>query len=72
MCAAALELARGEHDLERVADLYVRALEETAGAPAARSAVISEISVAAVEVGLDVDGEELRDVALRMKEVGLA
>jgi glycosyltransferase involved in cell wall biosynthesis len=72
MGSAAVELARGEHDLERVADLYALALEETAGGPVTRSALIAEISTAADEVGLDPDGAELHDIAARVKEVGLA
>jgi glycosyltransferase involved in cell wall biosynthesis len=71
MGAAALRLARGEHDLERVADLYTEALEETAGGPVVRAAVAADVAVAARDVGMDPEGEELSDVALRMREVGL-
>lgn len=71
MSSAALDLVRGEHDLDQVAELYVDALEETAGGPVARSAVIAEISRAANDVGLEADGNELGDIAERLREVGL-
>jgi glycosyltransferase involved in cell wall biosynthesis len=71
MSRAALRLAREEHGLDRVADLYAEALEETAGAPTARAAVLAEVAAAADEVGLDPGGEELAEVAERMREVGL-
>jgi glycosyltransferase involved in cell wall biosynthesis len=71
MSRAALRIAREEHSLERVADLYAEALEETAGGPPARAAVVAEVAAAADEVGLDPDGEELAGVAARMREVGL-
>ena len=40
MGAAALELARREHDLDRVADLYVAAFEQAAGGGAVSDAVL--------------------------------
>jgi glycosyltransferase involved in cell wall biosynthesis len=72
MRAAAVELARGEHDLEHVADLYALALEETAGGPAVKNALIAQISAAAHDVGVDPDSVELHEVAMRLKEAGLA
>jgi glycosyltransferase involved in cell wall biosynthesis len=71
MGAAGLRLARGEHDVQRVADLYAEALEETAGGPVVRAAVVADVAAAAKDVGLDPEGEELTDVAVRMREVGL-
>jgi glycosyltransferase involved in cell wall biosynthesis len=67
MSAAALELARREHGVERVAELYVAAIEEAAGGDAVRDAVLGEVSQAAAEVGL-ADTEE---VARRLSEAGL-
>jgi glycosyltransferase involved in cell wall biosynthesis len=67
----AVRLARQEHDLDRVAGLYVEALEETAGGPAARAAVVAEVAAAAAEVGIDPAGDELAEVGGRMREVGL-
>jgi glycosyltransferase involved in cell wall biosynthesis len=71
MGEAARRLAREEHDVERVANLYVEALEETAGGPVARAELVSEVAAAAAAVGLEPDGAELDDVAARLREVGL-
>jgi glycosyltransferase involved in cell wall biosynthesis len=68
--AGAQEYVRREHDLERVADLYVAALEEVAGGAAVRDAVLGEVARAANEVGLTGD-TELADIAARAREVGL-
>jgi len=67
MGKAARELAEREHGLERVAEGYATALEEAAGAPAVRSAVVGEVARAAAEVGLRETGE----LATRLDEVGL-
>jgi glycosyltransferase involved in cell wall biosynthesis len=72
MGAAALEYVRREHDLSRVADLYVGALEETAGLPAVRDDVLADVARAAYEVGIrEDDADELAEVAARSREVGL-
>lgn len=71
MGAAAAEYARSEHDLGRVADLYVAALEEVAGGPAVRDAVLGEVAKAAHEVGLTAYDKELGEVAAAAREVGL-
>ena len=71
MGAAALRLARDEHAIERVADLYTEALEETSGGPVVRAAVVAEVAAAARAVGLDPEGDALSDVALRLRELGL-
>ena len=71
MGAAAAEYARREHDLDRVADLYLAALEEVAGGPAVRDAVLGEVARAAHEVGMDAYDPDLAEVAGRMREVGL-
>ena len=44
MAAAARELVRREHDLERVAELYVAALEQAAGGAAVADAVLGEVA----------------------------
>jgi len=69
MAAAAREYAGREHALERTADLYVAALEEVAGGPAVRDAVLGEVARAAHEVGMDVYDAELTDVAAALREV---
>jgi len=55
MGRAALELARAEHDVERVAEAYTAALEEAAGGTAVRDAVAAEVARAAADVGIGVD-----------------
>jgi hypothetical protein len=49
MSEAALEYVEREHDLERVAELYVAALEEAAGGDAVADAVVDEVARAAAE-----------------------
>ena len=53
MSAAVREYVAREHDLGRVAELYVAALEEAAGGRAVREAVLRELALAASEVGLE-------------------
>jgi glycosyltransferase involved in cell wall biosynthesis len=71
MGAAAAALARREHDLERVADLYAAALEEAAGGPAVADAVLREVSEAAADVGISPDAAEAGEIARRLAEVEL-
>jgi glycosyltransferase involved in cell wall biosynthesis len=71
MGARAAELARREHDVERVADMYVAALESTAGGAAVDEAVVREVSRAAAEVGISADSAEAREIARRLAEVEL-
>jgi glycosyltransferase involved in cell wall biosynthesis len=71
MGAAASSYVRREHDLDRVADLYVTALEEVAGGPAVRDAVLHEVARAADDVGIAMNDPELSEVAARSREVGL-
>ena len=68
---AARELARREHDLERVADLYVSAFEQAAGGARRRDAVLREVSEAAAEVGIAPGSAEAREIARRLAEVDL-
>jgi glycosyltransferase involved in cell wall biosynthesis len=71
MGAAAAELARREHDLERVADLYAGALEEAAGGDGVRDTVVREVSTAAADVGISPDSAEAGEIAKRLAEVEL-
>jgi glycosyltransferase involved in cell wall biosynthesis len=70
MGAAASAYVRREHDLDRVADLYLAALEEVAGGPAVREALLREVAKAAYEVGMSDDDVELAEVADAFREVG--
>jgi glycosyltransferase involved in cell wall biosynthesis len=70
MGAAARGLAKGEHDVGRVADAYAEVLEEAAGGAAVQVAVQTEVATAAAEVGLRPDGEALGEIAQRFGEVG--
>jgi glycosyltransferase involved in cell wall biosynthesis len=72
MRAAARAYVAREHDLERVADLYVAALEEALGGGAVRDAVLGEVADAAAEVGIGADAPEAAELARRLGEVGLA
>jgi glycosyltransferase involved in cell wall biosynthesis len=71
MSAAALELARREHDLTRAADLYVAALEQAAGGEAVAGAVLADVAAAAAEVGIEPGSPEASDLARRLAEVEL-
>lgn len=71
MGAAALELARGPHDVDRVAEQYVAAFERAAGGQSVDDAVLSEVSEAAASVGIAPDSVEARELAARLAEVDL-
>jgi len=71
MGAAAAELARREHGVERVADLYAAALEKAAGGGAVDDAVLREVSEAAADVGISANTAEAREIARRLAEVEL-
>jgi glycosyltransferase involved in cell wall biosynthesis len=71
MGANAAELARREHDVERVADLYVAALETAAGGSAVDDAVLRDVSAAAADVGIAAGTAEAREIARRLAEVEL-
>jgi glycosyltransferase involved in cell wall biosynthesis len=70
MADAARSLAQDEHKLDRVAEAYVAALEESAGGAFVQDAVLGEIARAAQETGLSADGNALSDIAERLREVG--
>jgi hypothetical protein len=71
MGRAAAALARREHDLDRVAELYAAALEESAGGATVGDAVLREVSEAAADVGIDPETAEAREIARRLAEVEL-
>jgi glycosyltransferase involved in cell wall biosynthesis len=60
-----------EHDLGRVAERYLAAMEEAAGGEAVLDAVLSDLAGAASEVGIGPNDPELRELARRAREVGL-
>jgi len=68
---AASALARREHDLGHVAELYVAALEESAGGAEVADAVLREVSEAAGDVGISAESAEAREIARRLAEVEL-
>jgi glycosyltransferase involved in cell wall biosynthesis len=71
MGKAAADWARREHDLDRTADLYVAALEETAGLEDVERAVLGDVASATAELGVDPDSLELTEIGNRLREVGL-
>jgi glycosyltransferase involved in cell wall biosynthesis len=71
MGAAALELAGREHDLERVAELYVSAFEQAAGGGAVGDAVLREVSEAGAAVGIAPGSVVAREIAASLAEVEL-
>jgi glycosyltransferase involved in cell wall biosynthesis len=71
MSAVASEYARREHNLDRVADLYLAALEEVTGGPAVRDAVLGDVARAAYDVGMVAFDSEVTEVAESAHEVGL-
>jgi glycosyltransferase involved in cell wall biosynthesis len=68
---AARAYVEREHDLDRVAELYVAAIEETAGAEVLERELLTEIGVAAQAVGIDACDPELKRVAGHLKGTGL-
>jgi glycosyltransferase involved in cell wall biosynthesis len=62
---------RREHDLERVADAYVAALEESAGGDLVRTEVLAEMAGGASEVGLRASDPEMAAVSKALSDVGL-
>jgi hypothetical protein len=71
MSAAALDLVRREHDLERAADLYLAALEQAAGGEAVGDAVLGDVAAAAADVGIEPGSPEAAELARRLAEVEL-
>jgi glycosyltransferase involved in cell wall biosynthesis len=71
MGAAAQTLTRREHDLERVADLYVAVFERAAGGGAVSDSVLREVTDAAADVGVAPGSAEAKEIARRLAEVDL-
>jgi glycosyltransferase involved in cell wall biosynthesis len=71
MGSAGAKYAVREHGLDRVADLYVAALEEGGGGSAVRDSVLGAVATAAQEVGIGMNDPELGEIAQRSREVGL-
>ena len=71
MGAAALDLARREHGIDRVAELYVSAFEEAAGGGRVDDAVLREVSEAAAAVGIGPGSADSTEIAERLAEVDL-
>ena len=71
MGTAAAELARREHDLDRVAELYAAALEQAAGGEAVADELLCDIAAAAGEVGIEPSSPEAAELASRLAEVEL-
>jgi glycosyltransferase involved in cell wall biosynthesis len=72
MSDAAREYVRREHDLGRVADEYVAALEEAAGGAIVADAVVNEVARAAADVGVEPGTPVATELAVRLDELGLA
>ena len=66
--AAAVEYVRTDHDLERVAELYLGALEWAVGGEAVSVAVVREIAQAAADVEIGADSPELAVIARELRE----
>ena len=71
MAHAASDLARREHDVERVAERYVAAFEQAAGGAVVADTVLAELSEAAAAVGIAPGSEEAAELARRVAEVRL-
>ncbi len=65
--AAGRAYVEREHDLQHVADRYAQAIRVAAGGDAVSDAVLRRVAESASEVGL----EDTRELALRLREVGL-
>jgi glycosyltransferase involved in cell wall biosynthesis len=62
---------RSEHDLDRVADAYVAALEGAAGRRQMQAAVLGDVAQAAAEVGLGARDPGVKAAGEGLSEVGL-
>ena len=71
MGSNAADLAQRHHDVERVAELYVAALETAAGGRAVDDAVLRDVSDAAADVGISAETAEAKEIARRLAEAEL-
>ncbi|MBM3677237.1 MAG: glycosyltransferase family 4 protein [Actinobacteria bacterium] len=67
---AANDLARREHGVDRVAELYASAFEQAAGGRAVEDAVLADIARAAADVGIGPDAPEAREIARQLSFLG--
>jgi glycosyltransferase involved in cell wall biosynthesis len=67
----ALDLARTDHDLGRVADLYATVLEVAAGGEAVAERVLADVADAAAGVGIEPGSADAAELARRLAEVEL-
>jgi glycosyltransferase involved in cell wall biosynthesis len=72
MSDAARRYVAREHDVTRVAERYVVALEEAAGGPIVADRVVADVARAAAEVGVQPGTAFAADLAERLDELGLA
>jgi glycosyltransferase involved in cell wall biosynthesis len=72
MSDAARVYARDEHDLGAAAERYAVALEEAAGGTAVADAVVSEVALAAAEIGIEPGTPFATELAGQLDELGLA
>ena len=71
MGSTARDYVQREHDLDRVADAYLGAVEEAAGFEAVQEQLLRELAHAAREVGIEGWDPQLAELAGRVREVGL-
>ncbi|MGI9659601.1 MAG: glycosyltransferase family 4 protein, partial [Gaiellaceae bacterium] len=71
MSCAGRSLVAREHDVERVADAYVAAIEEMAGSELVQVEVAREVARAAGEVGLDPADPDVATLGRHLRELGL-
>jgi glycosyltransferase involved in cell wall biosynthesis len=69
--AAAADYVRAEHDLERVAELYAKAIELAAGGDAVQDEVAREVAQAAADVGIAAGSPEAGELAQALRDAGL-
>ncbi len=71
MGAAALALARSEHELDRVAEQQAAAFERAAGGAAVDDRVLRQVSDAAATSGVAPESPEAKEIARRLSELEL-
>jgi glycosyltransferase involved in cell wall biosynthesis len=70
MSDAARAYVETDHDVQRVSEAYVAALEEAAGGSVVAAAVISEVALAAAEVGVEPGTPFAEELGVRLDELG--
>jgi glycosyltransferase involved in cell wall biosynthesis len=72
MSEAARAYVEHEHNVDRVAEQYVAALEESAGGTVVADAVVAEVAQAAAEIGIEPGTPFAAEVGGLLDELGLA